>query len=107
MTQAIELFAGPELDEAVAVACGINVIRADGGLAFTDGGKPFCPSVDANTAFEAAEKIGLLQPSNNVTVWSIGPGYRIALDVENGFGVSRETLPTALCAAILRFASSR
>lgn len=64
-----ELEAGPELDAAVAEACGIEgIIGGMGFLVMSDptpkgsfGYVMWQPSTDLNDAFEAAEKVGLFE----------------------------------------------
>lgn len=99
---------GPELDARVAAACGATPVFSfvpPNLWKFADGKRvnqdDWRPSTDLNAAFEAAEKVGLFAPRNNITVWKIHDDWRASFNHDNGRGFTCPTLPLALCAAIL------
>lgn len=100
---------GPEMDAAVARACGWRVKIFVGDLVLVDEnnslltGVPFCPSTDLNSAFEAAEKAGLFDEGRNLAkdgrIWFIlqPDGFDpITYTVARG-----ETAAECICRAIL------
>jgi hypothetical protein len=105
-----DLQAGPEMDAAVALACGLPFAVAkhlnDYQSAEIDGQhKAFYPSRNIGCAFEAAEKVGLFAPESNVTMWRMLDGFRVAFDRPNGPAFTASTPAEAICRAILALAN--
>lgn len=131
MTTMIEIKPGPELDAAVAKACGIAFTKANRGGDASDwwiirsprefdgasaSGQRWSPFTDLNAAFEAAEKYGLFKPKNDAIIilmqWDTGWVIRRQLKTQWGgmwspVETSRETIgegttvALAICSAIL------
>lgn len=109
-----ELEAGPELDEAVAAACGMECRRSSVGGCVVDydnsAARKFHPSTDLNAAFEAAEKCGLF--INEVPDLSLGHDTIEWVIVENRSYdeadltdyASGPTPAVAICRAIVKLA---
>ena len=108
--------AGPELDLAVAKACGIEPRVVDKAFRIRPAkdyrrGELFCPSTDLNDAFLAAGKIGLFDQhaiwrlsSQRWQIISIGETWdRDAGEIPVVKELcDAETAPLAICAAILQ-----
>lgn len=110
-----KLIPGPELDAAVAKACGIEgtlmqfksvgvlFVLTQGDLISVDERYAWQPSKDLNAAFEAAEKFGLFDGwmlYKAVAVWGFQDAYDSPL--RNGDCVLEAPTPAlAICAAIL------
>lgn len=117
----VEIKAGPELDRAVAEACGHRVIVQEsdwmgfrkgdlllapwGRLAMSDSDikrLPAC-STDLNAAFAAAEKVGLFGDPNAMLQRDDEGQWRIRLMYVGGGVMSVQPTPAlAICAAILK-----
>lgn len=116
----VEIKPGPELDQAVAMACGMHSLILE---SFTDdygshgeccvvGVAPdlhrFEPSTDADWAFEAAEKVGLFRMFYRFLSDGEMGGYVIYESTDDGYSeiATGDTPALAICAAILKLKST-